>query len=212
MACCHDSACSSPSPPDALNGRRWQRALWIALIINAGFFVAEIAAGAAAGSTSLQADALDFFGDAGNYAISLGVAGMALTWRARAAVAKGSTLIVLALWVLASTAWRAFYGTLPQAEVMGVVGVAALIANGAWRCSSTASAPATRTCARSGFARAMMPSVTRQCCSRLWGFSAQEPAGRMWPSPRSWADWAYGADGKSSPKRAANCNRRRAGI
>jgi Co/Zn/Cd efflux system component len=130
MACCHDSACSSPSPPDALNSRRWQRALWIALIINAGFFVAEIAAGAAAGSTSLQADALDFFGDAGNYAISLGVAGMALTWRARAAVAKGSTLIVLALWVLASTAWHAFYGALPQAEVMGLVGVAALIANG----------------------------------------------------------------------------------
>jgi Co/Zn/Cd efflux system component len=133
MACCHDSACSSPSPPDALNSRRWQRALWIALIINAGFFVAEIAAGAAVGSTSLQADALDFFGDAGNYAISLGVAGMALTWRARAAVAKGSTLIVLALWVLASTAWHAFYGALPQAEVMDLVGVAALIANGAWR-------------------------------------------------------------------------------
>src|ERR1700722_10996994 len=130
MACCHDSPCSSPSPPDALNSRRWQRALWIALIINAGFFVAEIAAGAAAGSTSLQADALDFFGDAGNYAISLGVAGMALTWRARAAVAKGSTLIVLALWVLASTAWHAFYGALPQAEAMGLVAVAAWVAKG----------------------------------------------------------------------------------
>ena len=32
--------------------------------------------------------------------------------------------------MLASTAWHAFYGTLPQAEVMGVIGVAALIANG----------------------------------------------------------------------------------
>jgi hypothetical protein len=46
-------------------------------------FVAEILAGVAAGSASLQADALDFFGDAANYAISPGVAGMALTWRAR---------------------------------------------------------------------------------------------------------------------------------
>jgi Co/Zn/Cd efflux system component len=55
---------------------------------------------------------------------------MALTWRARAAVAKGSTLIAFALWVIASTAWHAFYGTLPRAEVMGVVGFAALIANG----------------------------------------------------------------------------------
>ena len=130
MACCHDSACSSPSPPDTLNSRRWRRALWIALIINAGFFVAEVVAGAAAGSTALQADALDFFGDAANYCISLGVAGMALAWRARAAVAKGGTLIVFALWVLASTAWHALYGTLPRAEVMGVVGIAALIANG----------------------------------------------------------------------------------
>ena len=94
--------------------------------VNAGFFVAEIVAGAAAGSAALQADALDFFGDAANYAISLGVAGMALAWRARAAVAKGGTLIAFALWVLGSTAWHAFYGTLPQAEVMGVVGIAAL--------------------------------------------------------------------------------------
>jgi len=87
-------------------------------------------AGAAAGSASLQADALDFFGDAANYAISLGVAGLALQWRARAAIAKGGTLIAFALWVIVSTAWHAFYGTLPRAEVMGAVGIAALIANG----------------------------------------------------------------------------------
>jgi Co/Zn/Cd efflux system component len=87
-------------------------------------------AGATAGSTALQADALDFFGDAVNYAISLGVAGMVLTWRARAALAKGGTLIVFALWVLASTAWHTFYGPLPRAEVMGIVGIAALIATG----------------------------------------------------------------------------------
>jgi hypothetical protein len=39
------------------------------------------------------------FGDASNDAISLGVAGMVLTCRARAALAKGGTLIVFALWV-----------------------------------------------------------------------------------------------------------------
>ncbi len=130
MACCHGSACSSTTHPDALNSPKWRRALWIALIVNAGLFVAEAVAGAAAGSAALQADALDFFGDAANYAISLGVAGMALTWRARAAVAKGGTMLAFALWVLASTAWHAYYGTVPRAEVMGVVGIAALIANG----------------------------------------------------------------------------------
>ena len=130
MACCHNSGCSAAAPSKALNSPKWRRALWIALAVNAGFFVAEIVAGAAASSAALQADALDFFGDAANYAISLGVAGMALTWRAHAAMAKGGTLIVFALWVLGSTAWHAFYGTLPRAEVMGAVGIAALIANG----------------------------------------------------------------------------------
>jgi Co/Zn/Cd efflux system component len=127
MACCHDDHCSASGT--ALDSPRWRRALWIALAVNAGFFLAEIAAGIAAGSAALQADALDFFGDAANYAISLGVAGMALAWRARAALLKGATLIAFASWVLGSTAWHAVAGTLPQADVMGVVGVAALIAN-----------------------------------------------------------------------------------
>ena len=78
----------------------------------------------------MQADALDFFGDAANYAISLGVVGMALAWRARAALIKGSTMIAFALWVLGNTAWHAMHGMLPQAVVMGAVCVAALIANG----------------------------------------------------------------------------------
>jgi Co/Zn/Cd efflux system component len=127
MACCDDDHCASAEP---LNSPGWRRALWIALGINAGFFLAEIVAGVAAGSAALQADALDFFGDAANYAISLGVADMALDWRARAAVAKGCTLIAFALWVLGSTVWHALHGTLPQAEVMGAIGFAALIANG----------------------------------------------------------------------------------
>src|SRR5437763_379140 len=130
MACCHDSACSAAANSNTLRRLQWRRALWLALLIDAGFFVAVMVARAAVRPASLQADALDFFGDAANYAISLGVAGMALQWRARAAIAKGGTLIAFALWVLGSTAWHAFYGTLPRAEVMGVVGIAALIANG----------------------------------------------------------------------------------
>src|SRR4051812_41200820 len=128
MACCHDDQCSAPQT--TLNSPQWRRALWIALAVNGGFFLAEMAAGIAAGSAALHADALDFFGDATNYAISLGVAGLALAWRARAALVKGGTLIVFALWVLGSTAWHALTGTLPQAEIMGAVGVAALLANG----------------------------------------------------------------------------------
>ena len=93
-------------------------------------FVAEVVAGVAAGSSALQADALDFFGDAANYAISLMVVGMALRWRARAALVKGTSLGALGVWIFATTIWHALRGTLPHAELMGAVGLVALIANG----------------------------------------------------------------------------------
>jgi Co/Zn/Cd efflux system component len=125
--CCTDDHCQAPA---GLDSPAWRRALWLALAANAGMFLAEIIAGVAAGSSSLQADALDFLGDAANYAISLGVAGMALSWRARAALLKGASLAGLGLWVLASTAWHAWAGTLPAAEVMGIVGLLALLTNG----------------------------------------------------------------------------------
>lgn len=111
------------------NRPAWRRVLWFALILNACMFAAEMVAGAASGSASLQADAVDFLGDAANYAVSLGVAGMALTWRARAALLKGWTLVALGFWVIASTAWYASTGTIPEAKVMGIVGIAALVAN-----------------------------------------------------------------------------------
>ena len=129
MACCHDSCCSTSFRP--ANSPRWRRTLWVALVVNGSFFAAEIVAGAISGSASLQADALDFFGDAANYAISLGVAGMTIAWRSWAALVKGGTMLAFALWVLGLTAGHAWTGTLPQAETMGMVGLAALVANGA---------------------------------------------------------------------------------
>ena len=109
----------------------YQRILWIVLAINAVMFAVEIGAGLAAGSASLQADALDFLGDAGNYAISLFVVGMELRYRAMAALAKGSTMAIFGLWVLAITGWHAWHETLPHAFAMGAVGFAALTSNAA---------------------------------------------------------------------------------
>ncbi|WP_324740196.1 cation transporter [Tsuneonella sp. CC-YZS046] len=121
--------CGGCEVPPSTSDTSWRRVLWIALVINAGMFAVEIIAGVAAQSAALKADALDFLGDSANYAISLGVAGLALRWRARAALLKGASLLVLGLWVLGSTVWMALAGTLPQAETMGVIGVIALIAN-----------------------------------------------------------------------------------
>ena len=109
---------------------RWRRALWLALLVNAGFFAAEVVAGLAGGSASLQGDALDFFGDAANYAVSLGAARRTLRWRARAALVKAGTMSLLALWVLANTTLHAIAGRLPDPRIMGWVAAAALVANG----------------------------------------------------------------------------------
>jgi Co/Zn/Cd efflux system component len=125
-ACC---GCSPSLPPGM--DRRFRLILWAALAINLAMFAVEIVGSILAGSSALQADALDFLADAANYGISLSVAGLALAWRARAALIKGATMGVFGLGVLASTAWHAVNGTVPHAELMGAIGVAALIANGA---------------------------------------------------------------------------------
>ena len=123
---CCKAACGTTA---TLNDPRWRRALWIALGVNAGMFAVEMAAGAAADSRALQADALDFLGDAANYAISLLVAGMALAWRARAALAKGFTLIGLGGWVMITAILAALGGAAPEPELMGIIGALALAAN-----------------------------------------------------------------------------------
>ena len=124
-----DQCCAGKSGKTALNDPKWRRVLWIALVINAAMFGVEIVAGVAADSRALQADALDFLGDAANYAISLGVAGMALAWRARAALLKAGTMLAFGLWVFASAAWGFITGTAPHAETMGLIGALALVSN-----------------------------------------------------------------------------------
>lgn len=124
-----DHCCAGASGTTALNDPRWRRILWIALIINAAMFGVEIVAGVAADSRALQADALDFLGDSANYAISLGVAGMALAWRARAALLKAATMLIFGIWVFGSAIWGFFTGTAPHAETMGIIGALALAAN-----------------------------------------------------------------------------------
>jgi Co/Zn/Cd efflux system component len=127
--------CCTPPPlnldPHQGNAAAYRRVLWAVLAINAMMFLVEIGAGLAAGSASLQADALDFLGDAANYAISLIVVGMALHYRATAALAKGATMGLFGLWVIGTVVWHAVHGTLPSAFTMGAVGFAALAANAA---------------------------------------------------------------------------------
>ena len=121
-----DHCCPAPPPG---NSPAYRRVLWIALFVNAAMFAVEASAGLAAGSVSLQADALDFFGDAATYALSLSVLTMALAWRARAALVKGASMGLFGLWVIAACVMNVIGGATPHAMTMGVVGFMALAAN-----------------------------------------------------------------------------------
>lgn len=127
-------SCCTPKPLNLGTPKEtaaYRRVLWAVLAINAAMFAVEVAAGLAAGSASLQADALDFLGDAANYGISLLVVGMALRYRSTAALAKAVTMGAFGVWVIGTVIWHSLHGTLPSAFTMGAVGVAALIANAA---------------------------------------------------------------------------------
>lgn len=122
---CHGS-CSSQAP---VADAGYRRVLVLALLINAAMFVIEVVAGSAAGSKALLADALDFMGDAANYAISLYVLDRSLVWRARASLLKGLTMAGFGVWVLLVTVTGLMRGHVPEAATMGAVGLLALAAN-----------------------------------------------------------------------------------
>ena len=123
--CCSGHWTTAAAPVDP----RFRKALWVALWVNPLMFGVEIFGGLRAGSVSLLADAVDFAGDAANYALSLSVLSMGLLWRARAALIKGVTMADYGLLVLAKTGWVAAFGVPPEAYTMGSLGMLAYIAN-----------------------------------------------------------------------------------
>ena len=107
----------------------YKRILWWVIAINAIMFLVEISAGIGAQSQALKADALDFLADSLTYGLSLWVIGKSLTIRSNAAMAKGISLLVMALWGRGSTVYHIFYTNSPNALTMGTVAIAACLAN-----------------------------------------------------------------------------------
>lgn len=120
--------CGHDAKFDGVSGD-YKRRLWIVIAINAVMFGVEMTAGHLAQSQALQADALDFLGDALTYALSLAVIGASVHVRTNAALAKGLSLFLMGSWVLGSTIYKVFYVGVPEAGVMGIVGALALAAN-----------------------------------------------------------------------------------
>lgn len=107
----------------------YKRRLWLVIALNAVMFLVEMTAGHVAQSQALQADALDFLGDSLTYGISLAVIGTSVQVRTNAAIAKGISLLLMGIWVLSSTVYRVFYVGVPEAQIMGAVGLLALLTN-----------------------------------------------------------------------------------
>ena len=123
--CCDDVACEI----DKLRGRQ-SKTLQIVLAINLLMFVVEFTAGFIASSTALMADSLDMLGDSLVYGFSLYVVARDDGWKARSAYIKSGIMFLFGVFVLIQVGLRLVHPETPQFEVMGGVGLMALIANG----------------------------------------------------------------------------------
>lgn len=174
--CGCETACQV-APPDP----RYRRALWIALVLNAAMFGVELASSFAAQSVSLLADAIDFLGDAGNYAVALFVLGLAPVWRSRTALWKGWLMVGYGVFVLGKSAWQWAAGVVPEPVIMGWVSVLALAVN--------VGVAALLYAHRTGDAQARSVWL----CSRndaLGNIAVLAAAGGVWATAQGWPDIA----------------------
>lgn len=107
----------------------YRRALWIVVVLNLGFGVCEVVGGLISGSQALMADSLDFIGDGSITLVGLLALAWSATARSRTALTQGCFLAALGFGVIASAGWRALNAVPPEADLMGGIGVVALIVN-----------------------------------------------------------------------------------
>jgi Co/Zn/Cd efflux system component len=125
VAGCNCGTTCETAPPNPA----YRRALWVALVLNALMFGVEVVASFKAESVSLLADAIDFLGDAGNYAVALFVLDLAPIWRSRTALWKGWLMLGYGVFVLGKSAWQWTTGIVPEPFIMTWVSLLALAVN-----------------------------------------------------------------------------------
>jgi len=107
----------------------YRRALWVVVLINVGYGIAEMIGGFLADSQALKADALDFLGDGSITFLGLLAIGWGLKLRARSALIQGIFLGAMGIGVLAYTIYRTQILQTPEAGLMGIFGFVALLIN-----------------------------------------------------------------------------------
>ena len=101
----------------------------VVLAINASTFLMMVIAAMISGSSSLLSGALDNFGDAMTYALSLAVVGATSAAKARVALFKGLMILGAALAVAVQIGWRVLHPEVPVFETMGIAALLNLGAN-----------------------------------------------------------------------------------
>lgn len=107
----------------------YRRALWIVVLINVGFGIVEMIGGFLADSQALKADALDSLGDGSITFLGLLAIGWSLKLRARSALIQGIFLGIMGIGVLTYTIYRTQVLQTPEAGLMGVFGIVAILIN-----------------------------------------------------------------------------------
>jgi cation diffusion facilitator family transporter len=123
--CCDEKAAELTT----LRGKH-RNVLVTVLVINAGLFIVEAAAGLLASSTALLADSLDMLGDSLVYGFSLYVLWGSAAWKAKAALLKGAIMAVFGVGVLLEVIYKTMSGVVPSAATMGIIGTLVLLGNG----------------------------------------------------------------------------------
>lgn len=122
--CCEDKSCEITSLVT-----KHRKILIAVLIINALMFLVEGIAGAIAHSTSLLADALDMFGDALVYGLSIYVITKDSKKQAQASLVKGVFMLFFAVVVIGEAFYKICNPIVPDSNTLGITGSIALAAN-----------------------------------------------------------------------------------
>ena len=123
-----DSCCGKPIDTQALQDEQ-RRVLRIVLAINIATFVLMVGAAMYSRSSALLSGALDNFGDALTYALSLAVVGASAMAKSKVALVKAALILLAAIVVAVQIGYRLANPAVPLFEGIGVAATLNLVAN-----------------------------------------------------------------------------------
>ena len=123
-----DSCCGKPIDTQGMQEEQ-RRVLRIVLAINIATFVLMVGAAMYSRSSALLSGALDNFGDALTYALSLAVVGASAMAKSKVALVKAALILLAAIVVAVQIGYRLANPAVPLFEGIGVAATLNLVAN-----------------------------------------------------------------------------------